>query len=119
MGHLTALVLRAAAILSEGGLRPALNALARRSAVAIDLDLHLNGRLAEPVEMAAYYIVAEALANPTKHPHTSLMRIDVAVLDGRPHLSIADDGVGGADPARGTGLIGLTDRVEALNGTMS
>ncbi|WP_327004564.1 hypothetical protein OHA72_57670 [Dactylosporangium sp. NBC_01737] len=64
MGHLTALVLRAAAILSEGGLRPALNALARRSAVAIDLDLHLNGRLAEPVEMAAYHIVAEALATP-------------------------------------------------------
>jgi signal transduction histidine kinase len=106
------------AILSEGGLRPALKALARRSAVPVDLDLRLERRLPEPVEIAAYYVVAETLTNATKHANASLVRIDAAIRDDRLHLSVEDDGVGGADPARGSGLIGLTDRVEALSGTI-
>jgi signal transduction histidine kinase len=107
------------AILSESGLRPALKTLARRSAVPVDADVHLDGRLPEPVEVAAYYIAAEALANATKHAHASHVRIQAMIHDGWIHLSVADDGVGGADPARGSGLIGLTDRVEALGGTIT
>lgn len=104
--------------LSEGGLRPALKTLARRCPVPVDVDLHVDGRLPEPVEVAAYYVAAEALANATKHAHASLVRIRTAIRDGWLHLSVHDDGVGGADPARGSGLIGLTDRVEALGGTI-
>ncbi|WP_327002551.1 GAF domain-containing protein [Dactylosporangium sp. NBC_01737] len=107
------------AILSEGGLRPALKTLARRCAVPVDVDLYVDGRLPEPVEVAAYYIAAEALANATKHAHATHVSIKTAVHDGWLRLSIADDGVGGADPARGSGLIGLTDRVEALGGTIT
>lgn len=106
-------------ILSASGLRPALNTLARRSAVPVDMNLHLDARLPEPIEVAAYYIVAEALANAAKHARASLVRIDATLHDGWLHLSINDDGVGGADPGCGSGLIGLTDRVEALGGAIT
>ncbi|GAA4263377.1 hypothetical protein GCM10022255_107380 [Dactylosporangium darangshiense] len=106
------------AILSQDGLRPALRTLARRSPIAVDLSLDLDGRLPEPIEVAAYYVVAEALTNATKHAHASLVHVTAAVWAGRLHLSVRDDGVGGADPARGSGLTGLTDRVEALGGTI-
>ncbi|GAA4263671.1 hypothetical protein GCM10022255_110330 [Dactylosporangium darangshiense] len=106
------------AILSEGGLRPALKALARRSAIAVELDVDLDRRLPPAVEVGAYYVVAETLTNAVKHAHASLVRIDARIRDGRLQLSICDDGIGGADPARGSGLSGLTDRVEALGGTI-
>jgi signal transduction histidine kinase len=106
------------AILSEGGLGPALRTLARRAAIAVELDVAAIGRLPEPVEVAAYYVCSEALTNATRHAHASVVRVAVEERDDRLHLSIRDDGVGGADPARGSGLIGLRDRVEALGGSL-
>ncbi len=76
-------------------------------------------RLPEPVEVAAYYVVAEALTNAAKHAHASLAHVGVQAGDGHLHLSVRDDGVGGADPALGSGLTGLTDRVQALGGTIT
>lgn len=107
------------AVLSSGGLRPALKALARRSPIVVELDLRLDDRLPEQIEVAAYYVVAEALANAAKHAQATTVRVEAAVRDGRLQLAVRDDGIGGADPARGSGLIGLTDRVEALGGTIT
>ena len=107
------------AILSQGGLGPALKSLARRSAVPIALDADVGMRLAERVEVAAYYVVSEALANAAKHSQASMTEIRVETRGGILDLRIRDDGVGGADPARGSGLTGLTDRVEALGGTLA
>ncbi|HEY1664160.1 MAG TPA: ATP-binding protein [Trebonia sp.] len=106
------------AILTQGGLVPALNALARRSAVPVELAARVEARLPEPVERAAYYIVSEALTNAAKHAQASTVHVAVAVRDGVLVLSIRDDGRGGADPRHGSGLIGLTDRVDALAGTI-
>ncbi|MGI5183122.1 HAMP domain-containing protein [Dactylosporangium sp. CA-152071] len=106
------------AILTEGGLKPALKALARRSAVDVDVDLDLADRLPGPVEVAAYYVVAEALANAAKYACATRIEVRGAVRDGRLDVSVRDDGVGGADPGRGSGLVGLADRVEALGGTI-
>src|SRR5216683_749811 len=106
------------AILSEGGLGPALRTLARRAAIAVELEVAAMGRLPEPVEVAAYYVVSEALTNATRHAHASVVYVAAGEQDGCLHLSIRDDGVGGADPARGSGLIGLRDRVEALGGSL-
>ena len=107
------------AILSEGGLGPALKALARRSTVPVEADLEIETRLPEPVEAAAYYVVAEALTNAAKHAHASVAHVDVQARGGRLHLSVRDDGAGGADPSRGSGLVGLSDRVQALGGTIT
>ncbi|MFF5258161.1 sensor histidine kinase [Actinomadura viridis] len=107
------------AILSEGGLRPALKALARRSPVPVDLDVRIGDRLPPATEVAAYYFVAEALANVAKHAHASSVQVRTEVAGDRLNLAVHDDGVGGADPAAGTGLIGLTDRIEALDGTIA
>jgi signal transduction histidine kinase len=107
------------AILSEGGLPPALKALARRSAVPVELDVDVQTRLPERVEVASYFVVSEALANAAKHARASVAHVNVGVVGGLLHVSIRDDGLGGADPARGSGLIGLTDRVQALGGTLS
>jgi signal transduction histidine kinase len=107
------------AILSEGGLRPALKALARRSVVPVELDVQVQTRLPEPVEVAAFYVVSEALANTAKHAHASVVHVQVQARDGGLDLAVRDDGVGGAVPGRGSGLIGLTDRVEALGGSVS
>ena len=106
------------AILSEAGLGPALRALARRSAVPVELDLNLGQRLAEPLEVAAYYIASEALTNAAKHAQASVIEVLADGRDGALTLLIRDDGIGGADPGRGSGIIGLQDRVEALGGTM-
>jgi signal transduction histidine kinase len=106
------------AILSEGGLGPALRTLARRAAIAVELDVPAPGRLPEPVEVAAYYVCSEALTNATRHARASVVSIALKKRDGCLHLSIRDDGAGGADPARGSGLIGLRDRVEALGGSL-
>jgi signal transduction histidine kinase len=104
------------AILSKGGLGPALRTLARRSAVPVELDLRTDRRLAEPVEVAAYYVVSEALTNAARHASASMVHIDLEADGSIVLLSIHDDGVGGADPGRGSGLIGLRDRIEALGG---
>src|SRR5229473_5917588 len=106
------------AILSEGGLGPALRTLARRAAIAVELDVAAIARLPEPIEVAAYYVVSEALTNATRHAHASVVRVALKERDDRLHLSIRDDGVGGADPARGSGMIGLRDRAEALGGSI-
>jgi signal transduction histidine kinase/PAS domain-containing protein len=106
------------AILSRGGLAHALKALARRSAVPVELEVRADTRLPEPVEVAAYYVVSEALTNTAKHANASAVHVAVESRDGILTLSIRDDGSGGADPARGSGLVGLTDRVDALGGTI-
>jgi len=107
------------AILTEGGLRPALRALARRSAVPVSLDVQVPGRPPEPVEIAAYYAVSEALTNVAKHAHASAAEVEVAAGDGVLRVDVRDDGRGGADFGRGSGLVGLKDRVEALGGRVS
>jgi signal transduction histidine kinase len=107
------------AILSVGGLGPALKALARRSVVPVQMEVDIPRRLPEPVEVAAYYVVSEALTNAAKHARASVARVDAQARNGALHISVRDDGIGGADAARGSGLIGLTDRVEALGGTIS
>jgi len=106
------------AILSEGGLGPALKALARRSAIPVELDVEVQPRLDAPIEVATYYVVSEALANAAKHAQASIVHIRVRTDDARLHLSVRDDGVGGATAGGGSGLIGLSDRVEALGGTI-
>jgi signal transduction histidine kinase len=106
------------AILSERGLGPALRALARQSGVPVDLDVTADERFPEPIEIAAYYVASEALANAMKHAQASVVEMSLAAHDGSLLLSIRDDGIGGADPARGSGLAGLADRVEALGGSI-
>jgi signal transduction histidine kinase/CHASE3 domain sensor protein len=107
------------AILSEGGLGPALRTLARRAAIDVEIQVAAIGRLPEPIEVAAYYVVSEALTNATRHADASVLRVTVDKRDDRLQLTIRDDGVGGADPSRGSGLIGLHDRVDALGGSFT
>jgi PAS domain S-box-containing protein len=106
------------AVLSEGGLGPALRTLARRSAIPVVLGGVIEHRLPEPVEVAAYYVVSEALTNAAKHANASRVDVEADVRDSSLRLSIRDDGVGGANAAGGSGLIGLRDRVEALGGSI-
>ncbi|MFJ8229706.1 GAF domain-containing protein [Streptomyces sp. NPDC094448] len=106
------------AVLAEGGLYAALKALARRSAVPVRLSIATRDRYPEPIETAAYYAVSEALTNTAKHAGATLVDVRVDVRDGRLHIVIGDDGEGGADPRPGGGLIGLTDRIEALGGKL-
>jgi hypothetical protein len=106
------------AILAEGGLAPALKTLARRSAVPVELEVRADARLPAPVEVAAYYVVSEALTNTAKHAHASVVHVAVEARQHVLELSIRDDGRGGADRTRGSGLIGLSDRVDALGGTI-
>jgi GAF domain-containing protein len=104
------------AILADGGLRPALKSLARRSAVPVELDIQVSGRLPEPVEIAAYYAVSEALANTAEHACATAAGIRVTVSDRTMHLRVRDNGRGGAQFGHGSGLVGLKDRAEALGG---
>jgi signal transduction histidine kinase len=104
------------AILSRGGLGPALKTLARRSSVPVELRVAVDQRLPDSVEVAAYYVVAESLTNAAKHAQASEVRVTVETDGPNVRLSIRDDGIGGADSGRGSGLTGLTDRVEALGG---
>ena len=107
------------AALSHGGLAPALRTLARRSPIPVELDVRLPTGVADAVEVAAYYVVAETLTNTTKPAEAS--RIDVAVEQRGKDLwlCVRDDGIGGADPACGSGLLGLKDRIDAFGGTMT
>ncbi|WP_374208427.1 nitrate- and nitrite sensing domain-containing protein [Streptomyces lincolnensis] len=107
------------AILSKGGLGPALRSLARRSAIPVALDLRLPGtRLPEQLEVAAYYVTSESLTNAAKHAHAREVSVRAGIRDGHLELTIHDDGGGGAEPGRGSGLIGLIDRVEAIGGKL-
>jgi PAS domain S-box-containing protein len=106
------------ATLSQGGLEPALRMLAHRSAVPVELKLATSDRFREPVEVAAYFVASEALTNAVKHAHASRIDVSLATRARTLELSIRDDGVGGADPTSGSGLVGLVDRVEALGGSI-
>ena len=104
-------------ILADRGLDAALSALAGRSPVPVHVDVTV-GRLPAAVEGAAYYVVAEALANVAKHSRASRCVVRVTGDDGQVVVEILDDGAGGARVGAGTGLTGLADRVEALDGTL-
>ena len=106
------------AVLSERGLEPALQALATRAPVPVTVWAEAEG-LPEPVETAAYFVVSEALANVAKYAQATQATIVVRRSNGRVTVEVSDDGVGGADAARGSGLRGLADRVAALDGTLS
>ena len=106
------------AILSQGGLGLALRTLVRRSTIPVELDVATGPRMPEPIEVAAYYVASEALANSAKHAQASHLEVSLATHNGNLVLAIRDDGVGGADASRGSGLVGLQDRVEALGGTI-
>ena len=105
------------AVLSDRGLSAALEALVSRTPLAVDLEL-LDDRLPEPVEAAAYYVVSEALANVAKYAEASSVAVSIGSVNGHAVVEIADDGRGGADPGKGSGLRGLVDRVEALDGRL-
>ena len=110
-------------VLAEGGLAAALEVLARRSAVPVELDVRVVGRLPEQIEVAAYYLVSEALTNAAKHAHASVVHVEVDAVevdegDGVLRVHVRDDGRGGANPAGGSGLVGLKDRIEALGGRL-
>jgi signal transduction histidine kinase len=107
------------AVLTERGLGPALKELVYLAPMTIKLDVPDDERLPEPVESAAYYVVAEALANVAKYASAAAVSVTVERLNGSTIIEVADDGVGGADPASGSGLRGLSDRVEALGGTLA
>ncbi|MEV4861211.1 nitrate- and nitrite sensing domain-containing protein [Streptomyces ossamyceticus] len=108
------------AVLSKGGLGPALRSLARRSAIPVELDLRLSTpRFPEPVEVAAYYVMSECLTNAVKHARASVVTVTAEDTGGVLEVVIHDDGAGGAEPGRGSGLIGLIDRVEAIGGRLT
>jgi signal transduction histidine kinase len=106
------------AMLSKGGLERALRARARRSSVPVTLDLRVSRRMPKHVEVAVYYVVSEALDNSVKHANASAVTVEMHVEEAVIRLSIRDDGIGGADLRHGSGLIGLSDRVQALGGTL-
>jgi signal transduction histidine kinase len=106
-------------VLRLGGLGPALRTLARRSRIPVQLRSGVHGRLPERVEIAAYHLVAESFANAARYSDASTIRVKAQVRGNVLQLSVRDDGLGGADPGEGTGLIGLKDRVEAIGGTLT
>ena len=106
------------AILEKGGLEPAFRALTRRAGLPVELEINVPGRLPDRVEVAAYYALSEALTNAAKHARASLVKVEVGVADQALRLLVSDDGAGGADASRGSGLVGLSDRVEAVGGTI-
>ena len=106
------------AVLTERGLGPALDALAARAPIPVELTAVPEERLAPPVEAAMYYVVAESITNVAKYAHASGATVSIGRANGAATVVVADDGVGGADPAGGSGLRGLAARVEALNGRL-
>ena len=104
------------AILAKGGLSHALKTLARRSPIPVDLQVRADGQLPNQVEVSAYYVVAEALTNAARHSRASAVSVEVEVAGEILRVAVRDDGAGGADLTRGTGLVGLKDRVQALGG---
>ena len=106
------------AVLTDEGLAAALRSLAERSPVPVTIAAVPDRRLSSSAEAAAYFLVSEALANIAKYAGAAQARVSVTELDGRVLVDVADDGVGGADPSRGTGLRGLADRIHALDGEL-
>jgi signal transduction histidine kinase len=106
------------AVVSGHGLEVALEQLAARAAVPVRLDVAVGSRLPEPLEIAAFYLVSESLANIGKHAKATSATVEVARNDGQVVVEVIDDGIGGADTERGSGLRGLADRVEALEGRL-
>jgi PAS domain S-box-containing protein len=106
------------AVLTDHGLRAAVEMLAGRAPVVVEIDDVPDERLPEPVEAAAYYLIAEALTNVAKYARASTARVRVAPTADGVMVEVSDDGVGGADPGNGSGLRGLADRVEALGGSL-
>lgn len=106
------------AILTEAGLGPALETLALRSPIPVQLDVRTRERFPEPVEVAAYFIASESLANAAKHSQATHIAVSLTFEDETMRLFISDDGIGGTDPGRGSGVTGLRDRVDALGGTL-
>ena len=106
------------AVLSDRGLASALDALAQRAPLPVEIDGCPSGRLPEPVEAAAYFVVAEAITNVVRYAQASHARVAVSRADGQLAVEVEDDGVGGADPGQGSGLRGLSDRVAALDGRL-
>jgi len=106
------------AVVSGHGLAVALEQLAARAAVPVRLKVEIEERLPEALEVAAYYLVAETLANVGKHAQAAIATVEVTRSNGRIQVEVFDDGVGGADTERGSGLRGLADRVEALGGRL-
>ena len=106
-------------ILTDAGLGPALRALARRSNVPTEVEVSVDRRLPADVEAAAYYVASEALTNVERHAEASVVHLTASIDDAALTLEVRDDGVGGIDTGRGSGILGLTDRVEALDGTIS
>ena len=107
------------AVLSERGLEPALHAIASRVPVPVTLETDGEQRLPAPVEIAAYFVVSEALANVAKYSQATAATVAIRRASGRVTVDVTDDGIGGADAAQGSGLRGLGDRVAALDGTLS
>jgi signal transduction histidine kinase len=106
------------AVLTERGLDPALEGLAARAPLPVTISAPLDGRLPPAVEAAAYFVVMEALTNVAKYASATAAEVTIQQIDGHVVIDVADDGVGGADPAAGTGLAGLADRVAALGGRL-
>jgi PAS domain S-box-containing protein len=107
------------AVLTDHGLGAAIDSLAERAPLPVDIDVALDGRLPAPIEAAVYYVVAEALTNVAKYAGATEARVRVSRENGRAEVEVADDGVGGADERGGSGLRGLVDRVEALGGRLA
>jgi signal transduction histidine kinase len=106
------------AVLSDRGLATALETLANRAPVPVELAELPNGRLPEAVELAAYFVVAEALTNVAKYANATHAKVEVARENGRLVVEVEDDGIGGANPENGTGLRGLADRIAVLEGQL-
>jgi signal transduction histidine kinase len=106
------------AVLSGHGLEVALQEIAATAPLSVRLNVGFEGRLPEQIEVAAYYVVSESVANIGKHAHAASASIDVTHVDGLVVVEVVDDGVGGADSEHGSGLRGLADRVEALGGRL-
>jgi signal transduction histidine kinase len=107
------------AVLTDRGLGPAVESLASRSPVPVAVEVSLPSRLPASLEAAAYFLVSEALANVAKYAGAGCVDVRISQVDGNARVLVADDGAGGADPAAGSGLRGLRDRVEALGGTLA
>jgi len=107
------------ALLTQGGLHPALRALARRSPIRVELEVEMDSRPPEPIEIATYYVVSEALTNAAKHANPSSVTVVVTASRDKLRATIEDDGIGGAEVGAGSGLLGLIDRVEALGGQLA
>jgi PAS domain S-box-containing protein len=106
------------AVLTDRGLSAALEALAARAPLPVELDTELEERLPGPVEAAAYYVVSEALTNVAKYAEASAVQVRAERQNGKVLVEVVDDGIGGADPSRGSGLRGLADRLAALDGSL-